>query len=273
MVIRHLATAALFVSLLGASTVASAYHEEDERPIYQTGHTLNQGEVRIGLLSTDVGAHDRLTLGIDHLYYILPIFNAHAKVQFYRDGDWSLALKGSLYYFDVDFFWWAESPTTRGWYFTWPLELTGTIPLADDWSLHLLAGLTIGSGKLEQTGDDYGGTAASNNFQIGATTEWRITRVFALNLRLRFAPWVDVAAAGGANAQVDPATTIEVRAEGDVDTSDAQFAFSAMLAAHFSWSWFNMRIGAGYGNLNLPGVNFLVISRTPIFELDLFARF
>jgi len=261
------------LATLAAASTASAYHDEEHRATYQTAHTLNQGEWQIGLLTTEVGVLDELELGIDHLYYALPIFNAHAKVRLYRDGDWAIAIRANIFYLDVSLFWWVDSPTTRGWLVSWPIELVGSIPLADDFSLHPFAALSLSSGKLEQTSDDYGGAAAANNFQIGASLEWRLSRVVALNLRFRFAPWVDVSAAGGGTIQVTPATSIDVAASGALDTSEAEFAFSGLLAAHFSWSWFNMRLGAGYGNFNLPGINFLFVQKSPIVELGLSARF
>ncbi|RLB45196.1 MAG: hypothetical protein DRJ42_30470 [Deltaproteobacteria bacterium] len=273
MVTRIALSGLIAAAIFAAAGTASAYHDEEHRPTYQTGYTLNQGEWQIGLLSTDVGVHDRLTLGIDHLYYALPIFNAHARINLFRDGDWGLTISGSIYYFNVDLFWWASPEATRGWLVAWPLELRGSIPLTERFTLHPFAALSMSSGKVEQTDDAYGGAAAANNFQIGLTTEWRITRVFALNLRFRFAPWVDVSGAGGGTIQFDPATSVEVAASGELDTSEAEFAFSFVLAAHFSWSWFNLRIGGGWGNMNLPGLNFLFVQRSPIVELGVFARF
>lgn len=273
MVIRSVLIASLAAVSLAAASPASAYNDEDQRPTFQTAYTLHQGELQIGLLSTDVGVIDQVSVGIDHLYYVLPIFNAHSKVRILSDGDWALSLQGSIYYFDVGLFWWADTSSAKGWMIAWPIELTGSIPLGERFRLHLFTSLNMISGKVTQTGDAYGGAAAANNFQVGATTEWRVTRVFALNLRLRFAPWVDVSAAGGGTVQYDPATTIEVGASGSLDTSETEFAFSVLLAAHFSWSWFNLRFGGGWGNLNLPGINMLYVQQSPIFELGAYARF
>lgn len=269
---RALLTLGLFAAASSAN-VAGAYHDEEERATYATAYTLSQGEVQVGLLSTDVGAFDQLMVGVDHLYYALPVFNAHAKVRILEDGDWALSASAAIYYFNVDLFWWASPEAARGWLVSWPIEVTGSMPLGEHFRLHLQAALAMSSGKVENTDDAYGGAAAANNFQIAATTEWRINRVVSLNLRLRFAPWVDVAGSGQANIQLGPATTVEVGAAGDLDTSNAEFAFSTLLAAHFSWSWFNLRIGAGWGNFNIPGMNFLFVQRSPIVELGVFARF
>jgi hypothetical protein len=273
--VRHpLLTAAFLTGASFVATPAHADHDDvDGRATYQTARTLSQGELEIGLMTTDVGLFDAWNVGLDHLYFALPIFNLHTKVRIYRDEDFAISVSGSVYYFNVDLFWWANSPTTRGWLVAWPIDATVSIPLADRFSLHTFAVLTMTSGKLEQSGDDYGGTAAANNFQIGLTPEWRITSHVALNLRLRFAPWVDVSGAASGTIQLDPATTVDVGAEAELDTSEAELAFSALLAIHLVWDWFNLRLGAGWGNFNLPGLNFLFVQRGPIFEFGVFARF
>jgi hypothetical protein len=252
----------------------SADHDDTEgRATHETARTLRQGELELGLLTTDVGVFDAVTVGIDHLYYVLPVFNFHAKARLYRDGDFAIALRGSVYYLDVELFWWAETPSTRGWLFAWPIEALVTIPLGERFSLHTFAALTMTGGEFEQAGGDYGGAAAANNLQIGLTPEWRLSRHVALNLRLRFAPWVDVGGAAIGTIPIDPATTLEVAADAELDTSEAELAFSGVLAIHLVYGWFNLRLGAGWGNFNLPGLNFLFVQRGPIVELGLYARF
>lgn len=242
-------------------------------PTYLTAHTLDRGELQIGLIASDVGIFDELDVGVDHLYYLLPFVNARTKARLYRNDRWAVSLQASFYYINTDWIFWLKSPSTRGWFVAVPLELAFSAPLTRHLSLHTVVALTLGTGEFQQRADDVAGMAASNNLQIMLTPEWRFNRAWALNLRFRVAPWISLAGNGSATVQYDATTVVRGYAEGDIDTSESEFAISGVATIHFTHGWFNSRIGAGWGNFNLRGANQLALVRTPIFELDVFARF
>jgi len=64
-----------------------------------------------------------------------------------------------------------------------------------------------------------------------------------------------------------------VAAARDDSTLNFRNAFSIVPGLAWSWSSFNLRIGVGYGNYNVPGVNFMIEQRTPIPQFDLFWTF
>ena len=115
---------------------------------------------------------------------------------------------------------------------------TSSAPLAERWSLHLGSSLNLASGEIHADTDDFQGAVAAPNLQVLASVEWRVSRVVALVLALRFAPWVDYDAAGEQTFQLDESTEIVVAASGDVAPSGAQFAASAMLFCFVAPIWF-----------------------------------
>ena len=41
----------------------------------------------------------------------------------------------------------------------------------------------------------------------------------------------------------------------------------------FSWKVFNLRLGVGYGNYSIPGINLVLPKKTLIPDLDFYFRF
>jgi hypothetical protein len=71
----------------------------------------------------------------------------------------------------------------------------------------------------------------------------------------------------------DDFTTVAVHSDvtgGQFEVSDG---FSIVPGVHLSWGELNLRAGLGYGNYNLPLVNFVLPRRTLIPDFDLFFVF
>ena len=57
----------------------------------------------------------------------------------------------------------------------------------------------------------------------------------------------------------------------ETDIVDVSGAYSIVPALHFGWETLNLRLGLGYGNWSIPGLNFVVPARTVIPEFDFYA--
>jgi hypothetical protein len=80
---------------------------------------------------------------------------------------------------------------------------------------------------------------------------------------------------GRTDATLRPDAFTRVEVHGDVAASEFHVgdAFSIVPSLHISWGVFNLRLGLGYGNYNVPLVNFVLPTRTPIPDFDLFFVF
>jgi hypothetical protein len=128
-------------------------------------------------------------------------------------------------------------------------------------------------GELDQ--DSFDGTfqGGASNLQSLYTLELRVSRVTALLLQPRFLSYQKASVQGDVVLHPDEFTTVEVHALRDTDALDYRGAYSVTLSAVFSWQLWNLRLGLGYGNYNVPGINFMLPQRTLFPDFDLYLVF
>ena len=112
-----------------------------------------------------------------------------------------------------------------------------------------------------------GGTS---NLQSLYTFELRATRVTAFLLQARFLSFQRANLNGNVVLHPDEFTTVEVHGARDSDALNFRGAYSLGVSALFSWELFNLRLGLGYGNYNVPGLNFMLPMRTPFPDFDFY---
>ena len=78
---------------------------------------------------------------------------------------------------------------------------------------------------------------------------------------------------GGGPCELDEFTTAELQAEGETSVLDLVDGSSLVFGALLSWQRFNLRLGASFGNYNIPGVNFVIAGRLIVPEIDMYWRF
>jgi hypothetical protein len=104
--------------------------------------------------------------------------------------------------------------------------------------------------------------------------EFRASRSLALVLTGRYQVFQVIDGNTTFTTRPDDYTSVEVVAAArDDSTVNFRNAFSIVPALAWSWNTFNLRAGIGYGNFNVPGVNFMIERRTPIPQFDLFWTF
>jgi hypothetical protein len=126
----------------------------------------------------------------------------------------------------------------------------------------------ISSGAVEQDDVQINGATLADSAQVHASWEWRLTRVTALLMYLRYAPFHGDPVVQS-TVQVDSRTTADV--EGTV-TTDTQNSVAGGVAGVFSWKHFNLRAGVTYGALFVSGPGLIVPLKYPYPELNLYWR-
>lgn len=129
-------------------------------------------------------------------------------------------------------------------------------------------------GGSQPADSDIRGMAVLNLFQLWGMTEWRLSRVTAFTLTVRWVPYVsDVVVK--TTVQVDPNTGAVIGIE--VDVVDLTNAFAVVPGFVFSWDRANLRMGVGYGDFFVESMGGLVIPGKVLgnvtAELDVFVRF
>ncbi len=268
------AAAALLCALVSPALPqnALAYHDDEQRVIIDTAYTLGEDEWRLGIWRLDYGLWDDIYLGTHILPWIVAMANLHAKYRFLSVDRFDLAAGIGLYWLDLgktrylaDLLKETDSDAR---FVILPAEIAGTYRFDEDLSLTLAPVFTAVALTGTYHADEFEGAGAVTNLQLTATLQQRLGRVVALVAHARFLAYQYLKASG--KVQLDDYTTAELHAGADIDV---QNAWSLTLCSVFSWQTFNFRIGLGYGNYNIPGVNFVIPVRIPYPELDLYWRF
>lgn len=248
------------------SKEAVAYHDGKLRLRNNTAHTLPDGEIHLGLWKVQWGAWDNLTVGsytTPWLALAVPDVdsapNAHLKWRMWSNDTW--AVGAEVGFTRIDFASTADN-ATGGTLLVVPFELAVSYQFNDDWSFSTSI-LTTETSLEGSLGDAFGGTAAVSNTQWTATAEWRLTKVTALTCRLQVLADQRVGGDASTTADIDDFTTAEIHGSGSSDVLNYE-ASSITPGVRFSWETFNLRLGLSIGNFNVPIVNFVAESQSPV---------
>jgi hypothetical protein len=249
-----------------------AEHDQESKISDETAYTLRDGEWRVGLWKAEYGILDSLDLSTYIWPWFLGLAHLHAKWEFWSNESWSFALRAGFFFVDLTRFEALREQTSDAHLFVAPFEGLLSYRFDDDWSLG--GGLVFTKVAVRGSFDaeEFHGTAAVTNLQLHSTLEWRLSKVTALLLHLRWLAYQTVSSSTRAVWRPDDATTVELIGRIESDGLDVQNAWSTLLAVHFSWEVFNLRLGVGYGNYSIPGLNFVIPTKTPIPEIDLYWR-
>jgi hypothetical protein len=254
---------------------ARADHTEAEHITDDTAFTLSGDKNwRVGLYKAAVALHDRVTLSTYIWPWVLRTPNLALKWQFYSGTEWHWATQLGVLRLDTAAFD-RDNPNA-------PVFSVGTFDLMTSYRIkrkhQISADLTVTAVRLsgELTADTFNGAgeAAVTNSQWAAAYEYRWSERLALIATGRFLLGQVLSGQLDTTIAPDPFTTIELRAEAaDRTVINYENAFSIVASAAWSWQTFNLRLGLGYGNFNVPGINFMVERKMFFPELDLYWTF
>lgn len=272
---QALAPALLVLALLGLSPAARAYHTDEEHRTDDTAWTMQGDKMwRLGLFKMAVGLGDRIDLGTYTLLWLGRAPNAYLKWRFYSGDVFNWAVQASYARLDTASF----NPDVAD----PPVFAVG--------SLSLLSSLRFGSplelsnavvftgvrarGTLDT--DDLAGALRGGltNIQYVGALEWRWSRTTALVITARYLLAQVLDGRTQFTARPDEYTTVDVYADAQENgLLNFRHAYSIVPAFVWSWSTFNLELGLGYGNPNVPAINFTLPRRYLIPTLDLYWTF
>jgi hypothetical protein len=271
----RLCALALAICVLSFVGNAAAYHTDEDHITDDTAWTLKgDKDFRVGLYKASATIADRIEVGTYVWPWILRAPNLFAKLRFLSIGPWQWAVEAGFFRLDtaaIDRS--AQDP---------PVFTAGALSLVTSIEIgrrHQLSNKLVGTavrahGAVNEKTLAGTGRAGLTNLQYVLAYEFRVSRSLALVLTGRYQFFQVIDGNASFTTQPDDYTSIEVVAAArDDSTLNFRNAFSIVPAIAWSWSTFNLRVGIGYGNFNVPGVNFMTEQRVPIPELDLFWTF
>jgi hypothetical protein len=267
---------AVAAATLAVTSPASAYHEDDERIVDATAHTLRAGEVRIGIWELELGPVAFATIGTDTAPWAASFLlgsvveNGHAKVRLLRTTPLTISVSAAVYHAELQ----SSGPVLAGSgsLLLVPLSMFASSDLSHAVSMHL--GVTYAyadSGQLDLAiGSSRARTTiAASAVQLHAMGEFRVSRVVALMLQVHAQPYAT-------SATVRMSTTDALGQKIDFVGTAApvdRTAFAAVASIAFSGRHLNARIGGGYGSIFLPSMGVVIPITTVLPEIDAYVRF
>jgi hypothetical protein len=275
------AVAASLVTSIGPwPSFARAYHTHKERLLDDTAYSLYRREARLGLMKLSYGIVDQLQVSTYTYPWILgAIFeevapNMELKSTFYDRR--KLALSASVGFLTGTI---KQTDDAKVRYFIVPVGAAASVRATSRISVHVGSTFTAAdfSGAAQAGGNDVEGAAVANLLHTYGMLEWRLSRVTAFTLIARWVPYVsDSVLRGDITIDDDTGGTIEA----EISTEELKNAWAIIPGFVFSWARANIKLGAGYGDLFLPGINLVVPGAfprpgtpAPLLEFDIFVRF
>lgn len=265
----------LGLSVCGTPSVR-AYHTESVRTVSGTAFTLRAREWQVGLFRVDYGPIPQLMIGT----YVAPWFvlfpNLQLKARLFQSETWAVSIRPGLFYINSAWpasLYGASFGGTQVKLWVVPIEGYVSVLIRPRYALTLTGVYTAITGRGRYDPEDFRGTAAASNAQIGLGFEWRINDLVALIFQGRLVAFQEAGGAGRVEVEVDDRTTAQIEAQGNARVFDARRGFSISVATLLSWEHLNLRLGIGYGTYNVPGFNVVIPERHPFPVADLFWRF
>jgi hypothetical protein len=271
----HRAACALLVAscALALPRAARAYHDEQTPSLEESAYQLHSKEWLLGPFELGVGLW-RFQLATRTLPWILGAAlgkatpNLEADFLLLEKAGITLSAQGGIYYVNSNKLIEGEELLHL---FLIPAGLTASWRINErhTTSLRFRYLRVTSDGSAEQDDLEINGATLADNAQLHASWEWRLTRISALLLCLRYLPFQGDPIFQS-TVQVDARTSADV--EATLDTEDMQHSLAGSVSGAWSWKHFNLRAGIGYGALFLSGPGLVLPLKYPYPELTLYWR-
>jgi hypothetical protein len=274
---------ALFISLgllaLALPREALAYHTNEDRQTDFSAFTLHRNQWRVGLFQAEYGILDSWNVGTYTMPWILmpvakaPALNLYTKWKFLQLDKWAAAIRLNAFYLQLNNL--AVSGMEDGDFnaTVFPFTVVTSHVFNDDWTASLESTWvqTAIRGDVESAGDSSAlGASAQSNLQFALTGEYRLSKLLALNFVGRWVPYVTAARIV---STADTGDGIEVDIEAEIAADGVRNAWLAQVGFTYSWKYFNLQAGVGYGNLIVPGLKIAAAAKTIMPDFDVYFRF
>lgn len=268
---RWLHVALWTAGLLSAARPSFGWHTDEQRITDETAYTLPEGHVRLGLWKVQWTPWSPLLIGTHTFPWAVLAPNAHLKLKPLHVDPVALAVQAGYLRLDTSRLRFIDETAAAAIVTSVPIELVGSLRFGRAFTLSAGAVYTNVrvDGELEQYAFHGAGRAAVDNLQALLTAELRFTRVTALVVHGRYLVYQGAHGEFDIRSQPDAYTTIEAETSADVEVGPNHGYFVAASLV-FSFEHFNLKVGAGYGNVNIPSVNFMLDRRLLQPVLDLY---
>jgi hypothetical protein len=241
-----------------------------------TAYTRPKGTLALGPLKIEHGIIDEITIGTYPLPWFAfpilktPIPNGYLKIRSFWSGPFTLALGGGVTYIDGKAVAKLADKNASASGLSTVAELDAsyrfderfTLSLGFDYA-HLKA---LGNTKDQSTSVE--GASTAHTYSTRLLGEWRLSRVFALTLLLRYLIYQSPVQAN-ANSDSDSITIgADVSAE-----STQQRRFTAVPGVSFVFDRWEISTGVGYGVFYLPVLGLASTKAWPVVDFAFAYRF
>lgn len=264
-------TLAATVACAVIATTAGAERAENRRTDF-TAYTRPRGRLAVGPLKVEHGIIDEIMIGtfvppwFAFPWLNVPVPTAYLKV---RTSWWdpvTLSLRGGLAYVDSKAVAELADEQASGSALSTTAELVASWRIDDRYSVsvgldyaHLHA---VGDTAYEATSVE--GASVSHTYSVRVFGEWRLTRVFALSLLVRYLIFQSPIRVKS-DSQGGGITTV-----GDVSAeSTMQKRWTAVPGVSFVWPSWELSAGVGYGVYYLPVLGLASSKALPDIEIAL----
>ncbi len=252
---------------------AAAYNDDAGEYLEGNAYTLHGQQLQMGIWSAGYGIVDGLQVSTYVLAWALPLLNAEVKWRFCCGENWGLAVSSGVVYTDTALLWALSlEEGDDASVVVVPFELFVTWQFTPKWNVSLSPIYTqvFVDGQIDSA--SFNGASAVSNLQFLLQLEWRYNRVMSFLLSFRSLAAQTTDASAQTSIKADDYTTVNVLGTGSTGKVEVDDRGSLMARMAFSWETFNLVVGAGYGNLNLPVVNFMAENKSPLIDLDFYWR-
>lgn len=268
----HILSAALGLVAFSATSIASAYHTEEQRITDRTAYTMPCKSFRFGLFETEYAALDSVGVRTIWPLWLLLVPNLEAKWRLYGRDPVALALSAGVVYLDTRILTYIAQDIVDARIVTIPLELSGSHRFN---RMHTAnASIVFTPVFLDGTVDTDAvagiGRGVAENLQMTGTYEIRASRVTAFQITGRVVLHQRARASTETVYHPDEYTTVEVFGGASGAQDELVGKGSLVTDAVFSWKTWNLRTGLGYGHYNVPGFNFVAGEPGPLLSFDLY---
>ncbi len=258
----------LLVLCLSAPAVAE--HDAAGPVTEYSAYTLKKGEFSVGPSLFEYGALESLDVSTHPALLLARVANFGLKWGFYETGDWSFS--AALNVASVNLRTYREDlPDVQ--VTSLPFEFMTTWRRGD-FSYNLGVAHTLLRSNAQPGEEiDLLGLAEISAAFLHPTVEWRLSETFALVLESNIKLFQTFGVQGSTETEAqDGRIRLELFGSLDAEAGEGRMA-DISLSGYWSWRYFNLRLGLGYGNYLVPVVKLFVPTKIPFPELAIFWRF
>ncbi|HJK96002.1 MAG TPA: hypothetical protein RMF84_02215 [Polyangiaceae bacterium LLY-WYZ-14_1] len=253
-----------------AATPPSAETHPRGRILDRTAYSLDQLEARLGLFKWGFGLTNWLQIESLTLPWVAGalvqqvIPNAFLHSTLWDRGPLAIAARGGLLYVGI------EEDGVFARVLLIPTTAAASYRVSETWTAHIRAtySAAVIDSELDPEDKDIVGQLATSLLHFDAMGELRLSPNIGLTFGVRWLAWFDEP-----SIRARAGTDDEVELEFDITIEGLENAVYLYSAVFVTKGWFNLRIGAGWGDIFALNGTVVFPWKSIVPELNVYARF